>query len=66
MGASHKHSKYEVKNERYCIGAMCRGEKKFMAIGNQRLCKACRDYANRVNNPEVAFGNPGGRKIKTI
>lgn len=55
MSASHKHSKYEVKNERYCIGAICRGEKKFMAIGSQRLCKSCRDYANRVNDPEVAF-----------
>jgi hypothetical protein len=59
-----KYSKYAVKTEMYCIGALCRGTKKFMSTYGARLCSRCKSHNNNIYDPEAEFGNAQGSRPK--
>ena len=64
MGRPKKNPTYHTREERYCIGAICRGEKIFVSYDGARLCKRCKDHNSRIDDPEVSFGNPYGDRPK--
>lgn len=49
---------YDIKRQvltavtRFCIGAICRGKKKFKSFNGARLCRECKNYNKTINDCE--------------
>lgn len=57
MGRPKINYKYAVKFEKFCIGALCRGEKKFISYDGARLCKRCRSHNKYISDCDASVSS---------